>query len=108
MRKLTLREVKQKSIKLGFEFIDKEYRGNKFKHSFKCLIDNQTHQSTMSDISSGYGLKCCGIRKNILNGKNKRLHINQGREISLKNGFKFLDKEYIGNKHRHNFLLFKA
>ena len=54
--KLKMQEVKTRSIKMGFEFLDKEY-------NFKCIKDKEIHKSTFDNINNGNGLKCCRIRK---------------------------------------------
>lgn len=102
-RILSLKEVKRRSKEKGFIFLDKEFKGNRFKHNFKCLEDGEIHLSLFGAIHNGQGLKCCGKRKARLIGIKQRLSLKEVRERSLKRGFEFLDKEYKGNSFKYNF-----
>ena len=67
-KRLSLKEVKERSLKNGFEFLDDDYKGSIYKHNFKCLKDNEIHKSNFPNINTGYGLSCCRKRK--LSGEN--------------------------------------
>lgn len=61
-QRIPLEEIKKRSLEKGFEFLDNEYFGNKYKHNFRCLIDNETHLKSWNGLKDE-GLKCCQRRK---------------------------------------------
>ncbi len=103
MKRLTLQEVKRRSKEKGFIFLDDEFIDSHYKHQFKCGIDKEIHTADFNHISSGYGLKCCALRKNKLNHENEKLSLQDVKNISKKNNLKFLDLKYEGRNFKHNF-----
>lgn len=67
-RKLTTKEVKERTLEKGFEFIDNEYAGNQKNHLYRCLKHNDVYPSRPSNIFSGHRLPCC--KKEKRSGKN--------------------------------------
>lgn len=103
MKKLTLEEIKKRSLEKGFKFLDKKYLGSKHNHNFYCLKDKIIQLSTFNCINHGYGLNCCKSRKCKLEGVKQRKSLEEVKIISLEKGFIFLDIIYNGNKYKHNF-----
>lgn len=62
-QRISSEEIKKKTLDKGFEFLDNEYLGNKYKHSFRCIVDNEIHQKSWNGLTRGEGLKCCQRRK---------------------------------------------
>lgn len=62
-QRLSLEEVKERSLEKGFIFLDNKYFNSSYKHRFKCIIDGKINYSTFNSINSGQGLICCKIRK---------------------------------------------
>ena len=61
--KLSLKQVKLRSKKLGFIFLGKKYINNGFKHIFLCLKHGKAYKSNFGSLQQGHGLKCCGTEK---------------------------------------------
>ncbi len=101
--KLTIREVKRRTKEKGFKFLDKIYVNSYFKHKFYCQIDKEIHSSNFNNISGGHGLKCCKRRNDKIKSIGRKNSLKEVKKRSLKNGFKFLDKEYVNVHFKHNF-----
>jgi hypothetical protein len=99
-KRLTLKEVKNRSRQMGFIFVDNSYEGSSFLHSFKCKIDGEVYRTSFNKINDGRLLPCCAIRKRkdlIAKKKNKVIL------ESLGYGFIFIDSVFHGNTYKHNF-----
>jgi hypothetical protein len=114
MRRLTIEEVKSRSLKKGFEFLDDVYIYSKHRHRFKCLVDGEIHKSRFNDIDGAHGLVCCKRRKdkiigpNGLNGVKKsaevrKFKLDHVKDLSVKMGYEFVDDVYIDCDYRHRF-----
>jgi len=99
MKKLTLEYVKQKSLEIGFEFLDDFYNGSLYRHNFKCLKHGTVQKSVFSNINRDILPRCCGSEK-----------ISQGNRLELKEikrrfkffDFEFLDDHYENYRNKYN------
>lgn len=65
MRKLTLKEIKEKLfvINSDIEILSKEYKNSKTNLDCKCLIDGYIWGATWDNLSKGRGCSVCGVKR---------------------------------------------
>ena len=102
--KLKLNEVKQICKNKNIEFLDNIYKGVDYKYNFKCLKHNERFYKSFYNVNKGHLSKCCSAE---FNSSKRRFSIEYVKKISLKNGFEFLDNNYINAHVKYNFKCLK-
>lgn len=92
-KKFSIQEVKNKSLKMGFKFLDKEYINTCTKIKFKCLKHKEVYEATLNNILAGKGLYCC---KRESTRSNKIMSINKAKTIAKNLGFILLNNRWYG------------
>jgi len=94
-QKLTLEHVKNYFLNNGCLFLDDEYVNAKHKHNYICLCKNK---SMISFTSFQKGARCAGC------AGNKKHTLENIKKYFLNNNCEFLDNEYVGSNHPHNYI----
>jgi very-short-patch-repair endonuclease len=103
-KRYTINEVKELSIKIGIEFIDKEYINNHTPHLFICPSCKKEVKKEFKDVLKGHIL-CLDCSSKL--GKNK-FSLEKVKELARSVGCEFLDSEYTDSKYKHTFLCSKC
>lgn len=93
-KKYELEEVKKTFLSNGCKFLDTNYQGANFSHNYKCRCGNESKISFANFKNGRRCMNCMGSKKKI---------ISDVKKIFLKNGCEFLDSDYYGSRHLHNY-----
>lgn len=96
-QKLSLEEVKKIFSAEKCELLEAEYHGSNVKMNYKCEC-GRNGLTDLDHFRRGHRCGFCGLK-----GRNKKYSINEVKEIFEKRGYKFLDNEFKGSEHKHNY-----